>query len=204
MNARNPGDTRARIAAAARTEFAAHGPEGARVDSIARAAQANKERLYGHYGSKSALFEYVVTESISSWLRDVPFTADDLAGYAGALFDHFDAHPEHLRLIQWGQLASPRVHGMDESATALIHARANEVRDQQYAGRISTHWAPEDLFAVIFELATGWFVVPEVHPDSAGAPSERARRRSILESTVARLIAPGPRDPGIAHAAPVD
>ena len=31
----------------------------------------------------------------------VPFSADDLPGYAGALFDHMIAHPAMVRLTMW-------------------------------------------------------------------------------------------------------
>ena len=37
----------------------------------------------------------------------VPFSADDLAGYAGALFDHMIAHPDMVRLTMWKLLERP-------------------------------------------------------------------------------------------------
>ena len=53
-NGRHPGRTRARILAAAMSEFAHHGLGGARVDRIARRAGANKRMLYYYSGSKEA------------------------------------------------------------------------------------------------------------------------------------------------------
>jgi AcrR family transcriptional regulator len=41
---------------AAVDEFAAHGPEGARIDRIAAAAGVNKERIYPYFGGKQQLF----------------------------------------------------------------------------------------------------------------------------------------------------
>ena len=55
-NRRNPEATRAAILAAARVEFAASGLEGARVDKIARRAQANKQLVYYYFGSKDELY----------------------------------------------------------------------------------------------------------------------------------------------------
>ena len=53
---RDPEGMRKRILAAARNEFARYGIGGARVDRIARAAQANKRMLYYHVGNKHALY----------------------------------------------------------------------------------------------------------------------------------------------------
>ena len=44
--------SRDRILRAGAEEFAAHGMKGARVDRIAAAARANKERIYHYFGNK--------------------------------------------------------------------------------------------------------------------------------------------------------
>lgn len=54
--ARDPEHSRARILAAAHTEFAEHGFDGARVDRIAALAGINKRMLYHYFGNKDALF----------------------------------------------------------------------------------------------------------------------------------------------------
>jgi len=58
--ARDPEQTRARILAAAKTEFARVGLGGARVDRIAVLAGANKRMLYYYFGNKDALFQAVL------------------------------------------------------------------------------------------------------------------------------------------------
>lgn len=58
---RKQGDPKARILAAALAEFAERGFAGARVEAIARRAQANKALLYYHVGDKRALYEAVIT-----------------------------------------------------------------------------------------------------------------------------------------------
>jgi AcrR family transcriptional regulator len=60
---RNPDATRARILEAAKREFARAGLGGARVDSIAARAKANKRMLYHYFGSKEDLFTAVLEES---------------------------------------------------------------------------------------------------------------------------------------------
>ena len=56
LSVRDAGATKLRILAAARIEFADHGYMGARVDRIARTAQANKRLLYYYIGNKEALY----------------------------------------------------------------------------------------------------------------------------------------------------
>ncbi|TVQ40349.1 MAG: TetR/AcrR family transcriptional regulator [Geminicoccaceae bacterium] len=60
VRTRDAAATKARILKAAKAEFARHGLGGARVDTIAARAQANKRMLYHYFGSKEALFRAVL------------------------------------------------------------------------------------------------------------------------------------------------
>src|SRR5581483_3046306 len=53
---RQPQQTRQRILKAAIDEFAACGLGGARVDTIARRARANKRMIYHYFGGKEDLY----------------------------------------------------------------------------------------------------------------------------------------------------
>ena len=55
-------DTRERLLAAAREEFAARGFDGAKVDRIARRARINKAMVYYHFPSKAALYLAILRE----------------------------------------------------------------------------------------------------------------------------------------------
>lgn len=57
-------ETEARIFAAAAEEFAAHGFEGARVDSIARRAGVNKALLYYYIGDKNTLYSGLIIRTL--------------------------------------------------------------------------------------------------------------------------------------------
>ena len=98
--------TRDRLLAAAREEFATHGIAGARVDRIASAAGANKERIYGNFGSKEALFQTVVTEAKAEHAEGIGLPGGDLAEYVGRLYDFHRQHPVLLRLMLWEALYS--------------------------------------------------------------------------------------------------
>ncbi|MGI9433772.1 MAG: TetR/AcrR family transcriptional regulator [Geminicoccaceae bacterium] len=55
--------TQKRILAAARKEFAKNGLGGARVDTIAARAKANKRMIYHYFNSKEELFQRVLEEA---------------------------------------------------------------------------------------------------------------------------------------------
>ncbi|MGO8887583.1 MAG: TetR/AcrR family transcriptional regulator [Streptosporangiaceae bacterium] len=86
-------ETKTRILDAALDEFSAHGVAGARVDRIAAAAGCNKNLLYVYFGSKENLFTAVLEQHLIRVYNDLPFTPDDLPGFAGRVFDFAMAHP---------------------------------------------------------------------------------------------------------------
>ncbi|MGH3968332.1 MAG: TetR/AcrR family transcriptional regulator, partial [Mycobacterium sp.] len=129
---RTTTELREEILAAARAEFAQYGLAGARIDRIARAANASKERLYAHFGDKETLFRDVVVADGTAFLRAVDLRADAVAEFAGDIFDLAQNRPEHLRMITWAQLegfslSKPEVAGdypPDRAIAELERARA--------------------------------------------------------------------------------
>src|SRR5580692_8391456 len=101
---RNPEATKTRLLAAATGEFAAHGIAGARIDRIEAAAKANRALIYTYFGSKDGLFDAVMDAAVARVLAEVPFTPEDLPGYAGRLFDFLASNPHQLRLATWHRL----------------------------------------------------------------------------------------------------
>src|ERR1700739_4219367 len=103
--------TQERILDAALEEFAEHGFAGARVDRIAAAAGCNKNLIYVHFGNKGALFTTVIERNTARIIEALPFTPDDLAGYAARAFDYATANPASMRLVAWfaleQELANP-------------------------------------------------------------------------------------------------
>lgn len=91
--------TATRILRAAAAEFADHGVAGARVDRIAAAAHANKERLYHYFGDKDALFDAALDDAMRQIAEAEPFEADDLGAYVGAMVDFHRRHPHLIRLL---------------------------------------------------------------------------------------------------------
>ncbi|MEU0566821.1 TetR family transcriptional regulator [Nonomuraea sp. NPDC005983] len=96
--------TRAALLEAAREEFAAYGVAGARVDRIAERAGVNKERIYGHFGSKEKLFDAVITEALDDLTAQIALPGADPVDYVAKLTDYYRAHPELVRLLMWEAL----------------------------------------------------------------------------------------------------
>lgn len=88
---RDPVRTRAAILAAATREFAAKGLNGARVDTIAKRARANKRMIYHYFGDKEGLYLAVLEETYTA-IR----TAE-----IGLAFDHHDPLDGMRELVEF-------------------------------------------------------------------------------------------------------
>jgi AcrR family transcriptional regulator len=185
---RDADATRRRLIAAAIEEFAAHGLAGGRVDRIAAAAMANKAQIYHYFGSKDALFDAAFEAMVTEIIADVPPEADDLAAYAGHLFDSYERRPEVRRMAAWRRLERGGSHPPLESIVHSNNATIRTIALAQEAGKISDRFAPIDLLALILVIAAMWAALTpelaaEVHPHS------KARRRKVVTDAVSALIA---------------
>lgn len=98
--------TKRKLLAAARQEFAAFGIDGARIDRIAAQAGVNKERVYGHFGSKDALFAAALGSALQELSESVANPGQDLVAWVGAVYDFHHSRSEVVRLIMWEALHS--------------------------------------------------------------------------------------------------
>ena len=64
--ARDADASRARVWAAAASEFASRGFDGAKVDRIAAAARVNKAMIYYHFASKAGLYNSILHDTFSA------------------------------------------------------------------------------------------------------------------------------------------
>jgi TetR/AcrR family transcriptional regulator len=104
--------TKERILRAACDEFAEKGPDGARVDQIARRAGVNKERIYAHVGSKDKLFVTVLERTFADIARYdeqlLALTEADLPRLPLAVLEHnmryLEQKPHFWRLLAWENL----------------------------------------------------------------------------------------------------
>lgn len=131
---RDPEQTRARILAAAKAEFARVGLGGARVDRIAALAGANKRMLYYYFGNKDELFRAVleatyehIRESEKALHLDAVDPAEAIRRLVAFTWDYYLRHPEFLSLLNSANLhraehlkQSTKVRRMHSPFVALI------------------------------------------------------------------------------------
>ncbi|MFD7757566.1 TetR family transcriptional regulator [Streptomyces sp. NPDC059757] len=188
---RDSAATKARLLDAAFAEFAAYGLAGARVDRIAEAANANKQRIYAYFGSKEQLFDAVIDRVLAVGAETVPFDAADLPGVAGQIFDNLVAHPDLMRLLSWKLLERP---GATDQEAATYTAKTTAVAAAQEQGRIEPELGPEDLVAFVLALTQAWFsLTGGMSPTSGSDPwSTRrlARHRDAVVDAVRRITTP--------------
>ena len=177
--------TKARILEAATTEFAAHGLAGARVDRLAARAGANKERIYANFGSKEGLFDAAVESNIEQLLDAVPFTAEDLPGYAEALFSFNLAHPEFTRLALWHMLERPGVMARLPQTAASTVRKIEAVGRAQQAGLVDDSLPPDQMVELVLAVVHSGLILPP-----GGDPDDIAARQKALRTAIQRLAAP--------------
>jgi AcrR family transcriptional regulator len=103
---RDPGRTRAAILDAATQEFTAKGLAGARIDTIAKRAGANKRMIYHYFGDKEGLYLAVLEQTYAA-IRTAEVglklgdrdPVDGMRELIAFTWQYFLAHPEFLSLL---------------------------------------------------------------------------------------------------------
>jgi AcrR family transcriptional regulator len=180
--------TSRRILDAAAAEFAERGIAGARIDRIIAAARTNKAQLYGYFGSKDALFGVVIADRADRLLDAIPFDADDLPGWAAAMYDENLRHPELARLMGWLRLERRPAGGLTENPDH--EWKLSAIARAQAAGKVR-EGDPFDLSVLIIAMACAWSPASGVYAASSDEPAaDHDRRRDLLRESVRRVIAP--------------
>jgi AcrR family transcriptional regulator len=174
---RDAEDTKRRLLEAAASEFAERGIAGARIDRIAATAQANKALIYSYFGNKEALFDAVFDALVVDTVHDVPIDPDDLAGYAGRLFDRNISHPQAFRLAVWHSLERGGA-ALPEAVVAANRDKVAAIAKAQRDGRLTDRFPAHELMVLI----TGLSILGA--PDLAMTLSDdiAQRRRTVVEA----------------------
>lgn len=184
---RSTTELRGQILAAARAEFAQFGLAGARIDRIARTAQASKERLYAHFGDKETLFRQVVVTDTAEFVRSVPLRPEAIHEFVGDVYDLACKRPEHLRMIDWARLegfnlGEPFLDGQHIPSQAIA-----DIEDAQAGGHVDPAWQAFDLIVLLFAIGLAWAHLP--HPDAVtDDPAVIAARRAAAVEAASRII----------------
>lgn len=187
---RKTDELRDTILAAARSEFARFGLAGARIDRIARAASASKERLYAHFGDKETLFRSVVAADSAEFFEAVTLRPEAVPDFVGDIYDLAHRRPEHLRMITWANLEGLALDPPPAQEWDAVPARdIRAIEEAQAAGYVDPAWQPLELLVVLFGVGLCWAQSP--HPDArTGDPDVLAARRAAVVEAARRIIAP--------------
>jgi AcrR family transcriptional regulator len=188
---RNVKATKALLLTAAADEFAEHGLAGARIDRIAERAGANKRLLYVYFGNKEQLFDAVVGQQVNDLNDAVPMNAQNLAAYAGAVFDHLLENPRVARLVAWRDFERAFPTKAEEAAYATKLAA---IRAAQRAGQLYDGVSAIDLLAITQGLITSWLGATVGLKAAAGkdpmSPRRLRQHRTALIHAVQRITEP--------------
>jgi len=186
---RSKTELRDEILAAARAEFAQYGLAGSRIDRIAAAARASKERLYAHFGDKETLFRDVVAADGRQYFAAFRMRPDAVAEFVGDVYDLARSHPEHLRMLTWARLEGLTIDAPDfDEQAPPAHALA-AIEAAQAAGFVDKSWAPVDLLVLLFGIGLAWAQFPDPQPEADDASVIASRRASAVKAA-GRVILP--------------
>ncbi|MEU2205905.1 TetR/AcrR family transcriptional regulator [Streptomyces hygroscopicus] len=195
MSPRKSDATRRRLLDAATADFAAHGIAGARVDRIAAAAGVNKAQLYAYFGDKLGLFGAVFRLHADAVVDSVPFTADDLPGYAVRLYDAAVARPELVRLATWAKLEGVATDNLATESSAGA-AKLRAIAEAQRAGQVDASIEPRDVLALLIAMALAWSPSGLAAATTPGdAATDHDRRKRALSTAVSGAFRAGAGNP---------
>ncbi|WP_327371124.1 TetR family transcriptional regulator [Streptomyces sp. NBC_01217] len=181
--ARNADETRRKILEAATEEFALHGIAGARVDRITKTAGVNNALLYRYFGSKVELFDTVYSRLVVEVVNAVPMDATDLPGYAGRLYDYYEARPQVVRLAAWRQLERPE-HTLPQVVYDAQREKSDKIAEAQKDGLVPATLPAEELRDLMILLSlSNTPLVPAM-----GSAIDREQRRATIVATATAAL----------------
>jgi AcrR family transcriptional regulator len=175
-------------------EFAQKGLAGARVDEIARRAEANKQLVYYYFGGKLGLYNEVLGHMIEESRQRIAAEAS-----AATLAEKFRMMVDRgvessgirwQRLLAWEALEADTseefVREADRSGTWQRHI--TNVKAAQAAGEIDDRLDPELVALALVSVTVFPFVLPQVAKFMTGSLPTDAQFIRRYEDFVEQLI----------------
>lgn len=187
LSVRTTSELREQILDAARAEFARYGLAGSRIDRIARAAHASKERLYAHFGDKETLFRDVMSTDMAGFYRAVTLSPAAVPEFAGQIYDLACTRPEHVRMISWARLEGFTLDEPQADGDAIFEHTIAAIESAQADGYVDPTWRPLDLLALLFGIGLSWAQAPEPHA-TTNDPIEVGHRRAAAVEAARRIV----------------
>ncbi|QFZ78064.1 TetR/AcrR family transcriptional regulator [Streptomyces fagopyri] len=134
--------------------------------------------------SDEELYATVAARELTAVAEATRLDLTDLPGCAGRVHDYFTAHPERLRIMNWGrlELVGAPLAGSDDPVRATMRRKTEQVRAAQQAGHLDPSWDPADILMFVSQIAMTWVGQTDLLPPDEG---ERiafltARRAAIV------------------------
>jgi TetR/AcrR family transcriptional regulator len=169
---RDPERTKARILAAATSEFAAHGYAGARVGEIAARAGVNKQLISYYFGGKEGLYR-AITEQ---WLQgEVEIERERRNLPLAEMAASFIARPEDLRLSKlliWEGLTADKDDPGAPARDARMQLAVEDLRRRQSEGEIPAELDVRHFLLMIMTAALAPVALPHIARSIFGAEAD--------------------------------
>ena len=202
---RNSEATRQRILAAATQEFAKKGFDGARIDDIARAAQANKQMIYHYFGNKDDLFTTVLEDAYST-LRQHEAEVDlnllpaneAILALLESTWQHYLENPELIRLLAAENQMEARHLKANNSFQEINDAHVNRMKHLlergQREGNVRAGIDPMQInisiAALGFFYLSNRFTLATVYDCNLLSRKSLQERLRVMKETIACWIKP--------------
>jgi len=200
---RNPDDTKRRILAAAKVEFAKKGLGGARVDVIAARAKANKRMMYHYFGNKDDLFKLVVEDAYGEFReREAALELDSLDPVTAIktliafIWKYFLDNPEFITLVNSENLHKARhikkSERMEEMSRSFVnrmqHLLERGVRARVFRAGLDPVQVNISIAAVGYYYLTNRFTGSIVFERDLMSEKALAARLEFNTQTILRMI----------------
>lgn len=155
--------TRRRILDAARHAFAQHGLSGARIDQIARAAEANVQMIYRYFGGKEELYVAALEDTyarIRAHERQLDLGTlppeDGMRRLVEFTFDYLRDNPDFVAIIRNENMASGRfareLPMVSDTTLPLLEAIDDLLARGHSSGAFKIEIDPAQLYVTILSL----------------------------------------------------
>lgn len=145
----------------------------------------SKPMIYTYFGSKDQLFDSVFDSHVLANSDRVPFTVDDLPGYAARLYDDYLADPSLLRLVMWKRLERDGDGYLFTGHEAIDEEHLAGIAEAQRRGLIRQDLEPGDIWSILIAMAATWGQnsITAVATE-ADLPDRHQRRRQALSAVI--------------------
>lgn len=203
---RDPAATRRRILDAAVNEFADKGFSGARVENIAKTANANMRMLYHYFTDKEQLYIATIEEvyrAVRAAEQDLHFDEEDprlgLERLVDFTFKHFADNPDLISIVMNENILRAQFLKQSDLVPTMTSRLSNSVRTMLKKGVESGVFIrnpdPTQLWLTIFalcwvHLANKYTMSWTLQVDLTDTDWLEARRRHVVDVVLSYLCGP--------------